>query len=336
LGSNLRLATLHPRTADIAFSEKATSDFVLGTAQLGMLYGRVNDTGQPSRDAAVNIVRSALARGVTILDTARVYGSAEAILGKALSPLSYSRVSVITKLNLSRLQSRSDEAEVLHEIDASIEASCRALQIQKLNTVLLHDWKHHDEWNGAAWRRLCQLQERGKVEFIGASVYTPPQALEALDDPRIQHLQIPINILDRRWKQAAVDQAIARRPELVVHARSVFLQGILVHSANRWPKITGFDAEACVHKIAALVNMLGRSGPADLCLAYLRSLSWITGVVIGCETFQQLEANLNLFSQSKLLPGQILETEQTFQDVPEELLNPSRWSAEFEPVLHAK
>lgn len=39
--------------------------------QLGMDYGAVNHTGKPSRSLAIEIVRKAIAHGVTTLDTAR-------------------------------------------------------------------------------------------------------------------------------------------------------------------------------------------------------------------------------------------------------------------------
>ena len=104
-----------------------------------------------------------------------------------------------------------------------------------------------------------------------------------------------MNVLDSRWKAHGIDHAFARRPEIVVHARSTFLQGILLHPADCWPVSREYDAQSCVEQLHALVGKFGRENLADLCLAYVRAQSWITSLVIGCETMSQLKENLKLF-----------------------------------------
>ena len=79
-------------------SGRVYSELTLGTAQLGMQYGVTNRTGQPSRELGVEMVRRAIAHGVTTLDTARGYGEAEKVLGAALAGAWRSRVEVVTKL----------------------------------------------------------------------------------------------------------------------------------------------------------------------------------------------------------------------------------------------
>ncbi|MBY0403376.1 MAG: hypothetical protein K2X66_05725, partial [Cyanobacteria bacterium] len=48
--------------------------FTMGTAQLGLPYGRSNRTGQPSQELATQLIQTALGLGVDCLDTARAYG----------------------------------------------------------------------------------------------------------------------------------------------------------------------------------------------------------------------------------------------------------------------
>jgi aryl-alcohol dehydrogenase-like predicted oxidoreductase/spore coat polysaccharide biosynthesis protein SpsF (cytidylyltransferase family) len=308
------------------------SELTLGTAQLGMDYGRVNDSGQPARSEAVAIVHRAIAQGVTALDTARAYQDSEAVLGEALTVNPQLQARVITKIDLSDWQGLSAEREVRRRVDDSVSASCCALQKRTLDTLLLHLWEHRHVCSGAAWRRMLELRDSGKVAVLGASVYEPDQALEALRDKQIKHLQIPINVLDWRWAAAGVDQAIADRPDVIVHARSVLLQGILAHSAERWPQVAGFDVTACKRKLLVLAKKFGRDGVVDLCVAYVRSLNWITSVIIGCETPSQLEENVNLFSKSKLTAEEREELEETLPRAPDTLLNPSKWTSAGEQV----
>ena len=53
-----------------------------------------------------------------------------------------------------------------------------------------------------------------------------------------QHIQLPFNLLDRRWKTAEFAAAAAARPDVTIHTRSTFLQGVLVSGIDRWPPFT--------------------------------------------------------------------------------------------------
>jgi spore coat polysaccharide biosynthesis protein SpsF (cytidylyltransferase family)/aryl-alcohol dehydrogenase-like predicted oxidoreductase len=306
------------------------SSLTLGTAQLGMEYGVVNDRGQPSPEQAVAMVRKAISHGVTTIDTARAYGSAENVLGKALSGAWPSRAEVITKLDLSDLPADASAETVRARVEESVRLSCEALGFSQLGVLLLHDWQHRHGWHGAAWQRLLDLREAGKIGVLGASVYHPNEALDALDDPAIEHLQIPMNVLDWRWEAAAVDRAITHRPDVIVHARSALLQGILAHPAKRWPEFEGLTAGSWPQIVQQIADRFGRESVTDLCLAYVRSLSWITSVVVGCETMEQLDENLRLFTTPSLTPEQCDDLRREIPRAPETLLNPSKWKIHHE------
>jgi spore coat polysaccharide biosynthesis protein SpsF (cytidylyltransferase family)/aryl-alcohol dehydrogenase-like predicted oxidoreductase len=310
------------------------SELTLGTAQLGMEYGIVNRSGKPSQPLATAMVRRAITHGVTALDTARAYGEAELILGRALSGAWRSRVEVVTKLDLPEsLRADTNPSIVCEAVDESIRQSCEALGTTQLNTLLLHHDAHRRLWRGAAWHRLQELREKGLIAVLGTSVYEPSEALNALEDKAVQHLQMPMNILDRRWKAAGVDKAVSERPDVLTHARSALLQGILTNAADCWPPATGYDAPSCIRQLRMLVNQFARVSVADLCLAYVRAQPWITSVVVGCETMSQLSENLELFRLPKLTPTQCEELETIVPGAPGALLNPSRWNLAHESAF---
>jgi spore coat polysaccharide biosynthesis protein SpsF (cytidylyltransferase family)/aryl-alcohol dehydrogenase-like predicted oxidoreductase len=304
-------------------SDALPTGLVLGTAQLGMEYGRVNDSGKPSRQQAVAIVRRAVACGVSAFDTARAYGDAESVLGEVFAATCGPPAHVITKLDLAGITALASQSEVRSRVDASIDNSCQALGTEKLHTLLLHHAAHHDMWNGAAWQRMREHQKHGRVSVLGVSVYEPQAAIAALADPAIRHLQIPLNILDWRWKVVA--KILGEHPEVIVHARSSLLQGILVHAAERWPAVAGCDRAACVRTLRALAQKFHRENVADLCFAYVRSLPWVTGVVVGCETLDQVERNSQLFTRPTLHSDEVEELERSSPRCPEALLNPAKW-----------
>jgi len=66
------------------------SHLVLNTAQLGLIYGIANQTGQPDRVITTAIIREACDQGIREFDTAQGYGTIEEVLGKALYELGVS------------------------------------------------------------------------------------------------------------------------------------------------------------------------------------------------------------------------------------------------------
>jgi spore coat polysaccharide biosynthesis protein SpsF (cytidylyltransferase family)/aryl-alcohol dehydrogenase-like predicted oxidoreductase len=318
------------RVPDRIAGGRTHSEFTLGTAQLGMDYGIVNQTGKPARADGIAMVRHAIAHGVTHIDTARAYGDSEEVLGAALTGGWRSRAEVVTKLDtLSALPFDANAGAVRSAVDESVAQSCRRLRTSGLTTLLLHRWEHRSAWHGAVWGRLLEMRESGVIGSLGASVSEPREALEALHDPLVQHLQIPMNVLDWRWKASGVERATFERPEVVVHTRSPFLQGILLNPARTWP-VTDYDVEGCVRGLGDLVRKFERLNLADLCLAYLRGQAWITSIVVGCDTLAQMHGNLECFRGPRLTMEQCAEVERSLLRAPDNLLNPAKWKAHHE------
>ena len=232
---------------------------------------------------------------------------------------------VVTKLDpLTALSSTAEATIVCAAVDRSVATSCCELRLHSLPILLLHRWPHRTLWQSAAWYPLLELRAEGTIGILGASVYDPQEALEALQDPEIRHLQLPMNLLDWRWKAAGVDRAILLRPDVVVHARSPFLQGVLLQPPEIWPG-TNYDVRVCTNRLRDIARRFERESMADLCLAYLRAQSWITSIVTGCETMEQLEHTVSLFRLPALTLEQCEELERALPPAPVSLLNPSQW-----------
>lgn len=302
------------------------SEFTLGTAQLGMLYGAANSVGQPSLEETEAIISNAVNCGINSFDCAREYGTAEYVIGQVFEKIKPDNAKVITKLStLANLCSSDSEKNIITAVDTSVFRSCRNLRTTKIDTLLLHRWQHRYLKNGAIWNRLLELKNKGIIGSLGASVHSPEEAIEALADSDVMHIQLPYNILDWRWRDSGVEEKIKKRQDVIVHVRSVFLQGILIAGTSYWPKIEGIDAEKWMNKIDYIVEKLCRTGRGDLCLAYVRSKSWITSIVIGVETVQQLYENIKLFQNPILSENEIIFLEDMLAGMSVTLLDPSNW-----------
>jgi spore coat polysaccharide biosynthesis protein SpsF len=305
----------------------AHSELVLGTVQLGMNYGAANIAGMPVQLEVQQMLRTAVDYGVTALDTARAYGEAEARIGDALADNREGRAAIITKLDpLYALSIDAFPATVRDAVDASVFRSCRELRTHSLHTILLHRWAHRYSHGAAIWKRLLELRDLGVIKNLGASVSNPAEALEALEDADVKHIQLPFNLLDWRWKAAGVPRAREARQDVIVHARSAFLQGILLNGPQVWPGLQRGSAAEWLQKLDGLVTELGRKSAQDLCIAYVRAQPWITAAVIGSETLAQLRENISLFQASKLSEADCARMEDVLSGAGEELLDPSQWS----------
>jgi spore coat polysaccharide biosynthesis protein SpsF len=298
---------------------------MLGTAQLGSIYGVTNRSGCPSDAEAAKIIDLALRSGINHFDTARAYGNAENRLGKLLSATSYGRPKLVSKLpNLNALPENASIHDIYNAIDSSVFGSCMDLRTQQIDIEMFHSSADMHRWNGAALNRLCELQKQGVIGAIGASVYSPIDAIRCISDQRVTHLQIPFNLVDSRWLDGDFDQALKSRPDVHVHVRSVFLQGLLINSAKDWPDWLD-QKEDVVFKISSLTKAFGRRNAVDLCLAYVRSFEWPKTLVLGVETAAQLEELISLFEEPKLNAEEVLMIQSVLKELPQRILIPSQW-----------
>lgn len=305
---------------------KSYSRITLGTAQMGMEYGAANVTGKPSLEKTIKIIKTALDAGVNVIDCARAYGDAEYRVGQATKEENKNNITIITKLDpLDILEKNVEEKYIKYLVDASIYRSCFELGVEKLDVVLLHRWKHRYLYNEAVWKRLIELQQSGVIGELGVSVNDPNELIEALQETRIKNIQLPFNILDWRWKEAGIDNLLAKRSDLNIFARSVFLQGILTASSEFWPTNKEINSEYWIEKIENCVKQLKRINKKDLCISYVRSQPWITSLVIGVDNVEQLEENVNYFNRPILTCEEVSFIEQEFKRVPEVVLAPSKW-----------
>jgi aryl-alcohol dehydrogenase-like predicted oxidoreductase len=295
------------------------SALVLGTAQLGGAYGIANRTGVPDDDATARILTTAGELGVTHLDTARVYGDSERRLGARPFDL-----AVVTKVAPLDPAVAGDPGRVTAAVRASVDASRAALRRTGPLTLLLHRAADAVAAGGAGWRELRRRLAAGEADRIGVSVQSPAELRGVLDLPDLGYVQLPCNILDRRWP--GVD--LAGQPDLVITVRSAYLQGLLVAGTRvRWPHLSDDRRDAVLAVLDRLAAELGRDGRADLCLAYLLSLPWVTSVVVGAETEAQLRRNADLVRRPPLTAAERDRVEAALPEMPADLLDPGRWSA---------
>jgi pyridoxine 4-dehydrogenase len=136
-------------------------------------------------DAAIAVLREAVASGVNHIDTADFYGPhvTNQIIRKALSPYPDELV-IVTKISARRGQDGSwIPAMSREELTAAVHDNLRNLGLDALDVVNLRSmFSIHEPAEGsieAPLTVLAELQQKGLVRHIGLSNVTPAQIAEA-------------------------------------------------------------------------------------------------------------------------------------------------------------
>lgn len=154
----------------------------LGTMNLGAL-------GHVDQDAATDLVRTALDAGVTVVDTADVYGRGESeeIVGRALAGRRH-EILLATKAALPVDEDRSHRGASRRWLTTALDASLRRLGTDHVDLFQVHRWDPttSDDETLAA---LTDLQRSGKIGLFGSSSYPAYRIVEAQWAAREHHLR---------------------------------------------------------------------------------------------------------------------------------------------------
>ena len=250
-------------------------ELCLGTAQFGLAYGATNQQGQVPEPEVRRILQLAASSGVDLLDTAQAYGTAEQVLGRCW-PTSAPR----------RLISKLSPGESPSSWEPNFISSLKHLQATKLDAFLLHRASDLLSDRGAAlleW--LESLRGRGLVDRIGVSIYEASE-LDGLPLDRLQLVQLPLSVFDQRLIQ---NGTVARLQDLgiAVHARSVFLQGLLLLPPQHWPDHLSPEFR---HHHARWFEYLLHSGqsPMSGALGFVHACQGVEAVLCGVLSVREL------------------------------------------------
>ena len=158
------------------------SDLLVSEVALGswLTYG-----GGVARDQAIACVRRALDVGITLLDTANVYGGggAESPLGEALVGIDRSSYILATKLFFP--MSPRDHGLSAAQIHKQLDASLQRLRTDHVDLYQCHRYDPETPLE-ETMSALSEVVRAGKVRYIGFSEWTPDQIRRSLELPGVE------------------------------------------------------------------------------------------------------------------------------------------------------
>lgn len=285
------------------------SRFALGSVQFGLEYGIANESGRVGAEEVRRILSEASEFGIDLLDTAIGYGESESVLGQ---------VGVKAWKVVSKLPAVPDECtDVASWVEAQVAGSIDRLGVDSLYALLLHRPDQLFQKNGTQlFSALKRVKLSGSVEKIGISIYEPDQLARIFDGMHFDIVQAPLNILDRRIVETGWAERL-KKNDVELHARSVFLQGLLLMTGSKRPPYFA-RWKQLLDEWDRWLNEEGYT-PIQACLNYAHSVETVDKIVVGVDSVVQLREILACTSTSlKSLPNwpQVIDIE---------LLNPAWW-----------
>ncbi len=187
---------------DIEVSRVALGTWAMG----GWLWGGTDE------QQAIRTIHTALDHGITLIDTAPIYGFgvSETIVGKALATSAHrSRAVVATKLGLEWLDDKVRRNASRQRVITEVEDSLRRLGLDHLDIEQVH-WPDPNVPAQETAEALARLVDQGKIRAIGVSNYAPDQMTEFACFAPLHTSQPPYNLFEREIERDVLPHCRSR------------------------------------------------------------------------------------------------------------------------------
>ena len=257
---------------------------ILGSANFDQIYGIKKNFIKKSE--IKKLFDLALKNKIKTIDTSPLYNKSEKIIGL----LNNNRFKIISKI--PKPPKNIKRENIKKWLKQNVMISLKNLKIKKFECLLLHNansllCKNGDE----IYKGIRNMKINGLTSKIGVSIYDFNVLDKILKKFKFNLIQAPFNILDQRLIEKGWLQKLKKR-KIEVHARSIFLQGILLIKHNQLPK----KLIKLSKKLVMWENWLKKNKFSSLqvCLSFVLNQRQLDGIVVGYNNTNQLNQILKL------------------------------------------
>jgi aryl-alcohol dehydrogenase-like predicted oxidoreductase len=197
--------------------------------------------GGTDEQESIRTIHSAIDRGITLIDTAPVYGfgKSEEIVGKALASGGLrQRVSIATKVGLDWSNGQPFRNASRARIFAEIDASLKRLRTDVIDIYQVH-WPDPVTPIGETADAMATLFKQGKIRAIGVSNFSPEQMNEFGLVAPIHAAQPPYNLFEREIEKDVLPYCASEG--IAVLAYGAICRGLLSGRMNPDTTFEGDD-----------------------------------------------------------------------------------------------
>jgi aryl-alcohol dehydrogenase-like predicted oxidoreductase len=289
------------------------SELCLGTMTYGGSKGIWETIGSLQQDAVNEQVKFAFESGINFIDTANVYslGKSEMLLGAALKATGMPREQFIiaTKSTGSMDETPNGRGQSRHHIFREVDASLKRLQLDHIDLYQVHGFDPLTPFEESL-SALNDVVRSGRVQYIGLCNMAAWQIMKALSVSEQRGLakfvsvQAYYTIAGRDLEREIVPLLQDQKLGLMVWSPLAggLLSGKFKTADDKGPagaRRASFDfpvvdkerAFKCVDAMRPLAEQRGVS-VAQIALAWILSKSFVSSVIIGAKTMDQLRDNI--------------------------------------------
>ena len=283
-------------------------DIYVGTANFGQAYGSVREFDGIDKDHLRKILDFIDGPYSFHLDTAPGYGGSEELIGlfgKNRSILN----RVTTKISPASYVSAGSILE-------SVRRSSDLMGVSQFENILLHGFNEAVlQHKSTITEGLSKLIEEDLTRYVGLSCYTEAEVLLAKQHfPLLSVFQVPENAVDRRLINSNAILSLFELGNRFI-IRSIFLQGKLLERKSSLSFLNSYLSN--LQHCAQLNNL----SVYEYCLAYVKSIPWLSGVVIGVESVRQLEQFISAIGK------EYAEVDFCNQPIDDLMIDPRNWKS---------
>jgi aryl-alcohol dehydrogenase-like predicted oxidoreductase len=255
----------------------------IGTVQFGLNYGISNNAGQTSTQEVGAILDLAAENQIFTLDTAKLYGQSELIIGQVKASRMFNVITKTSKFENARNALKHLKKDFIKS-SLNLKQKPYGLLFHDQNDLLLDD-------SDKIFDQALELKSENKVHKIGVSVYDPDSAEIIINNFNIDIIQLPLNIYDQRFMTSGLLKELKAR-EIEVHTRSTFLQGLLL--MNDLPSY--FESIKSHHQAFIKYCNTQNKTPLEMALEFVFCNSDVDKVVLGINNSSQLQEIISLIN----------------------------------------
>jgi aryl-alcohol dehydrogenase-like predicted oxidoreductase len=291
----------------------ASAQLGLGTVQFGLDYGIASPGDRVQRIEIEHILARASAAEIRTLDTAAAYGESERVLGELL--VRGAPFEIVTKTVPLRCSTVGDIE--MARLCAGFTESLERLRRPAVHTLLVH---HADDLLAPGGERiyeqLLEWRDAGLLARIGFSAYDERQIDSLVTRYDFDIVQLPVSVFDQRLVKNGTIAAL-HKEGVAIHARSVFLQGVVLMSQDQLPA----RLASLGPRLASYRSFLKKAGasPMEAALGFVCHLPGVEVTLIGVLSCKQLDECIAAYNVDNCVDLSCFSIDDP------ELVDPRRW-----------
>ncbi len=284
------------------------TDLVSSALGFGTWEMSTTEYGHIDVDEASAAVGAAIDNGITLFDTAEIYGPyhSEEILGRALGPRR-KEVVLVTKVGF-KVDGTHARDSTREWVLARTEGCLQRLNTDWIDLLLIH-WPDHDTPFAETMGALEELKTAGKIRHFGVSNFTVEMMKECERHGHLAANQVGYHLFDRRMEAQVLPFCLEQGIGFMAYGTLGFglLTGAFTpdttfgegdwRSAGNAFNLPLFEQEhflkelRCTERLKTLASRAGRS-VAQLAIAWVLGHPALSVALVGIRNRSELEENV--------------------------------------------